>query len=682
METDSNIPKQKNPGEPFDFLLNDNTETNSKKSDDYFKIIQQAGFQIACEEKEKEDKLKKRIEELQNANQLKTDEISNLYLSAITKLEENIIVIKDKLSLLKIKEDEQEDKIKRSELKLSALMDEIDQIKKKLLEVRESFSISKQGLGQKMIADVEVELTNVFSLQKSIHRECQTLNEERYNVIKDSSRIIIEKLNATRAAYYERLKKIQEKIINLSENGITSRIAYILVWLGTVSAGVAGYFFAIFSQQANYSSQDALYFLLKNTLQTVYNINAPLYLKILYLILIIVVITAFSWLVDWLIKKKTYYSEKKGIDNHKFAYDLNISNMSYTVKVQNKTWVLLWLKIAPLALIVGIALIFLSQQDPAITNIDALSASTEGLLIGTAFAMGLASVIYLYVEKTIETRQQKFRSFGKNWEIGIAICLFIVIIFAFSFYRSPENFNGQFPKGIFSMIGFLSASFLTAFSFAYGMRYFGLLEAASSTEDRINQLDADIWRLSFPAQLQFDVNSYFENLSQLQRALLNNLLKKGQALGAVSKNAQIEPVDSLNSYPRQIKFPLVWKLGKKKLVNDESGLFELSEWEIEFFPEFSEKLKVIANFYNDKKLQLDQIKNELKQQKSDKEKIVQDNNNQSLELRKENERLTALQIKIKMKMMDAKTNLMREFEKEKIFLQDGFALGIMYIKEH
>ena len=33
-------------------------------------------------------------------------------------------------------------------------------------------------------------------------------------------------------------------------------------------------------------------------------------------------------------------------------------------------------------------------------------------------------------------------------------------------------------------------------------------------------------------------------------------------------------------------------------------------------------------------------------------------------------------------MMDAKTNLMREFEKEKIFLQDGFALGIMYIKEH
>ncbi len=667
----------------FETLFADAEKPAEPLKPEEVKLLQQKGFQIATiTETNICDELAVQIAALENGKNSTDIEWGTLYQAFRQGLELRMDSIKLRMEALKLTESAHDEKLKELADRKVAIYAEIEAEKANLLKVRQAFSLSKKGIGEKLVIDVEQELTRFLQLQKLIYNETKEINEDKFKNTKSSLDKLIERLVHLRKTFLERFDLLQERAKSLSDDGINATVAYTLMAIGSAMAGVAGYFFAIFSAKSNYSSQDALYYLLTNILHASRGSEYPIYMKCIFLLAGLLVITGFSWLIDKAINRKTFFSKpRKGEEeDYSFVSNLKMEGFEYNYNTKSKSWLLLWLRICPFLLVTGIAIILMSHNSEIISDTNSLSASTEGLLIGTILAMGLAAVIYIYIVKVVERRTAKHDTVGlirKNWELVVALLLFITVVLVFILYRDDSVIK-NFPASPFSIIGFFGASIITAFAFAYGLRYFGLIESLSQIENLILYVDRAIRNHSVPKQVSLYVD-YEQNLKALMDCLVNNLEKKSQLLeNANQKDAKVHITErrgSGNLWDSVIK--IVRPSGTKNNF-EEVELFEILEWEIEYFPEHAEQIKIIGSIYKDKKRQLDDIETKIQELESQKKKSIQEIRDEVSKLESIHRKTFALQIRSDMARLQKEKKQSSILDTCIVHIKDGFQLGILY----
>ena len=666
----------------FQELLESADLISEEQKKERTKILQQLGFQIAG--RQDIDTNKALADEIGNLRESVSDTTecwSEFFKCFIEKLSEKRALINEAIALLKEKKQKLETDITDHKEKKKTIITEIEALKKDLITVRDTLAKGKKGIGEKLITEAEIELNKVVRLQRSIYEEVKSINEDRFKNTQHALDELIHKWKELRTTYDERFQILSKKIKLLGGDGINLSVANTLIALGVGTAGVAGYFFAIFSSKSSYSSNDVFYYLLNNILTATIDPTVPVYVKISYFVGALAFITGVSWLIDRLIQKNNRFIRDESNQEyaHNLAANFKIEGIAYDFKTKEKSWLSLWLKVVPIFLIVGMIILLLANSKNITLDTADLSASTEGLLIGTAIAMGLSAAVYVYITKITEPRMESSATPGsmqRNSEFIVAILLFLLSIIALAFYKSG-NEEHQGTAGMYSIIGFIGCCLVTAFAFGYGLRFWGLISTSNELETQIDRIDEAIAMNSFPVQpgLSLKMNAYF---TQLSDGLLSNLKKKNEAIDDIEHIDQVSMAvdDPKNANkPKWYKF-LVTK--PKKKILQEADLFEVMEWELAYFPEHTEQLKVLANLFNDKKKELAETEALLKNCLSEKESKEKLSEAEIRHLQQQIESLQVLILKVLRKKIQKEEFHKRELDSQITCVKDGFDLGLWY----
>ena len=659
-------------------LFDDDKPLSEEAKAQQIKLLKQRGFQIATlDEYASSSALHAETERIKMVYQSRISGWQNLFLSVIDRLSAKKWRIYQERQEVIGREDKYEDEVSVCKVLKEQMLSDLKALETEIKQVRRKIAEAKKSIGGRLVEDAERELDKAVQLQKKIHNDLKAVNEDRFKNQKPALDELLIKWKNLRDTYNEQFQKLNARIKELSDFGITSRVANTLLSLGTAMAGVAGYFYSIFSAKARYSTNDVLFYLLKNLINVCANPAIDLWAKFIILVAGVLVITIVSWIVDGLLRKANFYKkeEEDTTDIQELETDFSIKGFKYFFRTKQKRWLLLWLKIAPLILVVGSVLLIISYGQGVDEQTDKLSSSTEGLLIGTAIAMGIAAVIYLYITKVSEARAKatNLTQYIKyNWELVVSMLVFIAAMVGLAFYKQGGD---EIPYSIASFIG---ACLITGFAFSYGMRFHSLRSLANEIVYQIRVIDRAIASITGPYQPNLALNPehYFRELGQ---GLIMHLEKKNEVISNSDELQQIsmlsdEPVTKSKNVLREL-FIVTPK--EKDLEN--TNLFEIMEWELRYFPDLAEELKTLAGLYKSKKVQLEDAADALKQSIADKlTKLAADKINLD-QLNQEIEGLEILVNNAKLRSHLKLISLENEYVNDITNLNDGFDLGNWYL---
>lgn len=686
----------------FNELFSPDQPPTEEEKKEHIKMLRQRGFQISKVPNaaiELETEISYIRDEAEDYLE-RWNECVTAYLDRISVRRAEIAEIIDVLEEPERRLDREESEHRESRRRLKA---ELDNLKLQLTEVRQKFSLEKKGIGDRLIIEAELELKKLTELQERVYNSTKTINEDRFRVLEDTLRVIISKYETLRESYIQRFEGLQEKVKALGGDGINMGTAYTLLSIGSATAGVAGYFFSIFSSYANYSGSDVFYYLLRGVVEAI-AISGPVAEKIYYFLGTLAVITLVGWGTDVLVKRMSFYRKNEDdVGGHFFATEFKSEGLSYRFSTREKTWFILWLKILPLILVVGSLLMLISLKDinsvGSDTNsdkINALSASTEGLLIGTAIAMAMGGLYYLYLVKVAERRQERKEpgSIKHSWELAVAILILLLSLSLFAFF--PSNVKDPFENIVqktldvqdqlvnarslilkLSIAGFIGTTIATGVVFSYGLRFFGLLSSQKEVQEIIMAIDDDIAVRSVPRQQFIDahVEEYFDKLSE---GLLLQLEKKNEAILDPEKQETIRMVPEQTGKKKKIGAWRITKNKNKVKSMNIYGQFDMLEWEITYFPEYAESIKLLAAMHEEKQRELVVLDEKIKQCQTDKAKLIEELSVKKKELQQKSDELSQLYIKAKGLRIIKDKELRRELKNDIVHVLDGYDLGLWY----
>ena len=668
-------------GQGFKILFKEDSPIPEEAKKEGIKLLRQRGFQIASlNEFIANGLLYAEIHSLERSASVTTEDWLAYYNGILARLSEKRSALEAEIKEVHDRAQGYEDRIKENEARKAQIKKDIEALKDQLMKIRNEIAEAKKTIGGRLVADAETELERVIQLQKKVYAEVHGINEARFKNAKPATDELVRKWKDLRVVYDQRFRTLMEKLKVLNEYGLSSGTAYTLIALGSAMAGVAGYFFAIFSSSTGYSSTDVFYYLLKNIIDVTAHQDISIYRKFAYLLGALLIVTGISWSADRLILRANYFrkEEDKNLRPYSFNTAFTLNDMSYSHAAKEKSWLLLWLKVAPFLFVMGAILLLVSNGADIKEQTTKLSNATEGLLIGSAIAMGFAACVYLYIIKVIEPRAfaTDFRGHIKrNSELAAVLVAFIISIGIFAFYRKYSY------AATYSIVGFVGSCLITAFAFSYGLRFLGLMTLAEEAETQLTRIDNSIAFYSAPDQPDLDLNlgKYFNELGD---GLLNHLKKKNEAILHSDelqhvKVAADHPEDSTKKIWKDL---FIWKEKEKDL--EDSNLFEIMEWEQRYFPELADQLKTLAGCYKDKLRELAEAETELRSSIADKETKKALNLKAIRELQEEVDEIVILGAQVEESCLNKKAGLEKELSHQIIYLRDGFELGQLYVQNN
>lgn len=392
----------------------------------------------------------------------------------------------------------------------------LDKIKLELNEVSEEILGLEVLVRQKSIdltnsfhATLRDRLIEIQDLQKIVVTNEISLNENLNIKNELSNKNQIEQLSELRDVYKNRFTRIRIRIEKMVDNGINDRSSLYLLSFGSICAGVAAWFFSIFTTKTNFGNQDVFYYLFQGFLKVGQNPNYTFLQKILVFVGSLVIIGFVIWVIGLFINHLRNGVKQKG-EHNTFVSKIkfNLSDTSTIDFRSSSTWLIGLLQLVPFILVSGIVILVLSSTSNIESQTSDLNNSTGGLLAGAAIVAGLTGLIYLYITLIIESRVDlnslgsdainKTPTFKKRWEIIVLIGLFVLSIL-FLFTSNSDDGKQVAMQGIrnsenlkiyISCIQFLSTAFIAAFSFSYGIRYRGMIATSDFLERKIRKINA------------------------------------------------------------------------------------------------------------------------------------------------------------------------------------------------
>ncbi len=659
----------------LDGLLNENSQPTEEQNKQKTKAIRQLGFQVALFYGEhnrtalevERDRLKTEFWSNKNNRRVQFDQFLDWVARQKKLVEEQIKHLASELSDIDAEITERKAAVKATREKLSEL-------KAALLEARTALERAKSNNRLKWVENIDEELTAVIALQKKVSGELNGMAQERFDRLTPGLTDMRTRWQQLKILYTDQHTILCKYIDELSKNGISGPVAYIIMYLGAAMAGVAGYFFGIFSFKAAYSNNDVFNYLLKNFLSTIGRSTASVYVKIAFILGVLILVTLVSWIADWLSRKINFFnaSVTETVNEHSLRGNIESDNFSYSYQTNDKRWLALWLKMVPLLLIAGGVLLILSYGFRVDKHISDLSASLEGSFIGTSIAMGLAAVVYLYLTKIAEPRSLSATGSNllkRNWELVAIIAIFIISIAAFCFYRSIYMRS-------YSIVGFIASCLITAFAFAYGLRFLGLRSLIAEIEQKLIVIESRItwYTVAMPKDFDLDLEKYFKKLSKQLRQRLkdrNDASDNEEQFNAKKLELHVE-----NAQGDEAKGKSWYSSKTSDKVTPEQVV--INEHDKKYFPEQVAQLQAAITLYRDKRTELTTEESQLREcfAKRDWQKPITSSETKNLE--KEIERFSLLAFRASQRICDDERLAGHEWNTVCADLQDGYNLGLWY----
>lgn len=427
-------------------------------------------------------------------------EISNYYKSLIDRLTQRISIYTRAIEECKIRLAEEEQKLIKHQETLNALKVEVEQLISKIailyLRIQNKRNEKSEQISKNLINEFN-ELNNLH--ENVIDNEIKSINKIHQNGA--STKAISKKFYEDLLDVYKiRFNKVQHKIENLVESGINDRSSVYLLSFGSICAGVAAWFFSIFTYKSDLGSQDIFYYLFQGFLSVGSSSSLPFQNKVLGLFLFILGIGAIIVLFAFLIKQFNKFEPIKSRKSTlKSRIKFGITRETYLDFRSTTSWYLGLLQILPYIFICGIVIIVLSSVDSIEDKTDLLNNSSGGLVAGAAIVAGLTGIVFLYVTLILERNYSIEIPNGesintikskKRWEIKFIILLFIVsgaLLIGMSFVENM--YSSDQLKMVISILLFITTSLIASLSFSYGMRYRGLIVSGEFLEKRMQKIN-------------------------------------------------------------------------------------------------------------------------------------------------------------------------------------------------
>ncbi len=575
---------------------------------------------------------------------------------------------------------------------------ELIEIRKRLAEIRLRLADAKKDMLTHWLEEAEKQIDKALQIQGKVYAEIKKINQQTFDNNRTALLAETEFFKTKRKNYEERYANVHARINILASDGITPTLAKWFIAIGTVAAAAAGYFFSAFTYATGFSNQDIFYYILNGFMEAGHDNAKPLWLKLLFLILFITIITVVSWLCYRAINKFFPKENSKKNSNYQFSANFKYDGLKYSEDIKSINWFSFWLRAIPGFIIAGIVILILSANKDGVTGINFLNASTEGLVIGTALSTSLAALMHLYLMKVIEPRLLKHlrneltltKWLKLNWEVCVAIVLFITsVIFTLIFsYTSNIQEAGITRQSsiVISLSQFIPVCLLAAFPLAYGRRFKGLLDVSRFLERQIAYFEYRIAYNPVPEapQIEFDYTKRVQGLIDATIGTLENkiLLLQGRFEG---KKPTPPPSDDIKKtmagHAKTIfKKAADWFMRKSKFLNPPQGVFTpLTEWEAIYFPEFDELVKITTEEYRTKEEELKETEKQITQiyNEIDNKRLLAENKKDKLLTAIDNwkySNVNALLIEV------SKTQQLKNIKTDDITkIADGFVLAMWYL---
>lgn len=564
----------------------------------------------------------------------------------------------------------------------------------KVIEVRKKIAEGKKNLAGKCLDEAKVEIDKAMALNKSVYDETKKVNEAAFENSKKKLEDEIAQLGKKRDAFMERYTEVNKRMKLINADGINPSTAYVLIGVGTSAAAAAGYFFSVFTSNVQFSSQDAVFFVLNGFMKAGGGGASTFLMKAGYLLLFILLTGMISFACFRLFNKFIKKEDKKADDHSRIsAYKQLVNDTSgVSTKIKAGSWFSFWLQITPLVFIAGIVILVLALRigseagGDGIANLNKLNASLEGMLAGTTAALAVGGLLCLYVMKIIEPRLLGKQEAGKpggnwfwnNWELALCVLCFLVFTGAIAFYPLIDKQFGQEQINMISISEFIAVTLLSAFSFAYGVRFRGLIAVSRFLQREVDRLDADIAMLKAPLPPESTI--HYSKTSDIVHNMLIAIDNKVKLLQTAYSPEQKKVLHKKEQEKVTFfkRLGLLFKWRKKEPVSAVGHLVRLAEWEQYYFPDLNEELILYGAECAEKEREYREVVQQLEKLESDNTEGEEEKIEKRKKLQKDIETMLTYLEKTAVSRAKLNAKLDHNSVAAETAILDGFHLGIWY----
>ncbi|GAB2809126.1 SPX domain-containing protein [Ferruginibacter profundus] len=553
----------------------------------------------------------------------------SIYQQIQDRYNEKIARLRDEVEQLKLAGNGADPTKEELQLRKETVLGEMKELRKRILDVRRRMVTGKEDMMNKWMEEAEKQMDKAVQLQKKVYAETRFINKQRYDDEKTTLDKHITHWTAKRGKLQERQEQVHQQMKQLGADGINPNNAYVLLGIGTSVAAAAGYFFSIFTSTANFGNQDAFFFLLNGLLTTGASPQTGLLTKAGLLVGFVLLIGVISWGCYKLIK---YFFDKKGnsreeVFRTQYRARMLRDNTDSSTELKAGSWFSLWLQIAPAVIIIGIVILLLALNSSGISGASRLNSSIEGVLAGTAVALGVGGVMCLYIMKIVEPRLMRKRQEERgvinwlkyNWELAACILLFILCTLSIVMYNLNGGTLGGQETIAVAIPEFIVVAMLSAFPFAYGIRFRGLLAVNRFLQREIDRLDISIAECSTPEIPEITVN-YSVKMQEIVEDVLAVVQNKAMLLRGVSSVEDLRPKKTEGEKKSALFTNILDYLKKLRdrysatsvgEISPIQHLTRLADWERRYFPDLDEEIKLLAFEYREYEQEFKDISNQL-----------------------------------------------------------------------
>ncbi|MGB8193092.1 MAG: hypothetical protein WCF67_14285 [Chitinophagaceae bacterium] len=387
---------------------------------------------------------------------------------------------------------------------------EVSQLLQRVTKVRIRLGEAKAGIITQSLDEAEMQVSKALDIQRKIYDETRQMNQKKFDDEKDHLARLSVYFSELYDYYSKRYHKVHKYLGVLDVDGISPVTSQVLTTIGTIAFGAAGFFFSTFAGYAGFGNQDILSFILGGLIESAKQ-PATGFVKIAVLLGLIGLITLVSVCCNWLINRLKKKSEEEILSEVMFSGQIEkkLEQMEYQASIKSNNWYAFWLQLIPGVLIAGLVLLALSQSATK-NDINNINASSEGLIVGSAIAISLAGLIYLYIIKVVEPRLLRrydaeagvpVNWLRSNWELVAILVSFVVLslcIVAIPYKVGAKNLIPLDQQTRYAILLFTGICLVGSMSFAYSVRNRGLIETNRYLERVMRWLNNAIAYCSAP----------------------------------------------------------------------------------------------------------------------------------------------------------------------------------------
>ena len=550
--------------------------------------------------------------------------VEGIYKMIRDRLEEKIRSLRARVQELKERKELEDPLVAELKRRKGEVELQMAELRKRILDVRRRMATAKEDMLDKWLDKAGAQMKKALALQKEVYEQTMLINGQRF---KDGGATFAHyktQFQLRRQQFQDRYDLVQEQMKVLGMEGVNPLVAKWVLGIGTSVAAAAGYFFSVFTATGKFGNNDTLFYILTGLMHSAGQPSPAFIFKLLFILGLVLLLAAVSvgcyFLINFL------FPPGEGDSENEFSFRaagmLVRDHTRASVRLKAGSWLAFWLQVTPLVIIFGVLLVLLGTYDPQGLKIGGLNTSIEGVLAGTALAMGMGALVYLYIIKIMEPRMQRARAGGepaklsRQFELVLLVVLFVLCTAAMTLIRPGTGGLPAWFTSVIAITEFIAVALLAGIAIGYGLRFRGLFGMSQYLQSQLTRYDNIVAELCGPELPAGGADISGEMKKMLEQVLAASS-DKALLLRGITPTRTTAPLPKIRqAEKKQGTGMLDWlsRLFKWRKPEPPSGvenLVQLSEWERRYFPDLDEEIRVLGFEYGEFEKEMHAIESRL-----------------------------------------------------------------------